>query len=198
MLPVVLGLFFLAACAAPAAMTPRKKAPPSFQVDEGDAELADAVTAAALAWSYALGVQIRVGPSGDVPVFWVADLDVADPECAPPPDRPTGAWGGACTPGIGTPDVRILVNAKAPGRERLFMWVLHEMGHVLAGRGGHLGDSGLPADQEGAVMRRYNTGETDGFPHKSDVLYVCSSPTGIECPGPLGRLSIPEAERPLP
>lgn len=199
MLPVILGLFFLAACAAPSAMKSQRKKPAgaSFQVDESDGELLDAVQAAATAWSYALGVEITVSPEGEVPVFWVPDLDVADPECAPPPDRPAGAWGGACTPGIGTPDMRILVNQKAPSKERLLMWMLHEMGHVLAGRGGHLGDPGFPPVTEGSIMQRYNEGETDGFPRLVDVRYVCESPTGIACPGPLGRLSIPEAERPL-
>src|SRR5262245_38509393 len=159
----------------------------SFQVDPSDTTLWDAMTRAAAAWSYALDAEIVVAEDGDIPVFWVPDVN-AEPGCEAPPDRNPGAWSGACSPGAGTADVHIVVNSNAPDMSRLYAWLLHEMGHVLGGRGGHLDDDGAdvatPSGQR-PVLSRYNLGETDPILTTRDVLYVCESVTRIvECPGP--------------
>lgn len=189
---LLLLALFTVGCAAAGARRPAIKRGPtslSFQVDPSDSELWDAASRAAAAWSYALGIPVTLAPDGAIPIFWVPDLDTADPECAPPADRPIGAWGGACSPGIGTPDARILLNGAAPARDRLYRWLLHEMGHHLGARGGHLDDPGNPPASPNAIMNRYATGP-DGAITLADVRYVCESPTGVTCPGPVGRLSL--------
>lgn len=182
---LILLALFAVGCAAATPERKGKQRPKvvSFQCDPDDEELWNAAARAADAWSYALGARVLVAQDGEIPIFRVPDV-YAEPGCEPPPDQAEGAWAGACSPGAGTPDVHIVVAENAPDMSRIYAWMLHEMGHVLGGRGGH-----LPEGTKG-VLTQYNTGETEPLLTRADVEYVCTSPNRIiECPGPLGRLS---------
>lgn len=121
----IVTFLFLVGCASE--FKPRKSV--SFQCDV-DSKLWQPATQAAALWSAALDRPITVTADGDIPMFFVPELNK---------EQCKGANPGGCAVDILKPDARIeILEDSYPDLQSLIIVIMHEMGHHIRGVGGHL------------------------------------------------------------
>lgn len=149
----------------------RKRYGVSFAVDSGDERLVTAFVKAAKAWNTALGDEwVTIKEDGDVPVFWVDT--VSGLGCPLPADIPEGKYLSGCAVATATPDAHIELSTKIQP-ERLNGIVLHEMGHVIRGIGGHINKEGSPFPyDEKNIMNDKGDASTMAEPTADDAAFV--------------------------
>lgn len=155
----------LAAPAAPVARLSEMH----FQVD-ADAAIGTLATQAAAAWSRALGIAVTVASDGDIPIL---SVDAFQPGCAEAviasghPSKIDACSSVQEPPSAGHTEI-LTRKTEADG---LYQTILHEMGHHLSGRQGHL----PPDSNVAAIMLEvpypYATALT-----AEDVEWVCGGP----------------------
>lgn len=130
-----------------------KTAPlPFFQVDP-DSPLYEPALRAAAAWKAATGLNVRVGPDGDIPIFFVEKLS----GCTELAGNEACSFKGE--------EARIEVLGSTPAAHLLTL-LTHEMGHHLRGDGVHIVDNPL------AIMATPTRGTTIT---PEDVDFICQS-----------------------
>lgn len=151
---LILAGLALAGCGA--AAVKRHRGPFVFQV-ETDSPLYAPATAAAAAWAEATGLDVRVAPDGDIPIFFVEHLSGCNEAAGDQACSFKGAEG------------RIEVRSATPAK-LLRQLLTHEMGHELRGDGVHL----ATVD---AIMGSPSRAETIT---PEDVAFICQT---CECAG---------------
>lgn len=150
---LALAVLALAGCGAAAAAANLKTAPlPFFQVDP-DSPLYEPALRAARAWKDATGLDVRVGPDGDIPIFFVEQLSGCTEL----------AGNEACSFKGGQARIEVLGSTPAA---HLQLLLTHEMGHHLRGDGVHIVDNPL------ALMATPTRGKTITA---EDVAFICAA-----------------------